>query len=80
MSIYPNPVQDKLNITINNVIGGNYKVRILSVAGIEVFSKAEVAAIGNTITISASSLSGGVYMVELTDATGFKQLKSFVKQ
>ena len=80
MSVYPNPVQDKLNITFSDVIGGTFKVRILSVAGIEVFSKGEVTAEGNTITVPASSLAGGVYMVELTDAIGFKQLKTFVKK
>ncbi len=80
ITIYPNPVQDKLNITLNNVIGGNYKIRILSATGMEVIGKSEVTAIGNTITLPANSLAGGVYVVELTDATGFKQLKNFVKQ
>ena len=79
-TIYPNPVQDNLNITISGAICGTYKVRILSMAGIEVFSKAEVTSIGNTLTVAASSLAGGIYMVEIIDSTGCKQLKTFVKQ
>ncbi len=48
-------------------------------AGIEVFSKAEVTSIGNTLTVSTSSLAGGVYMVEITDSTGCRHMKRFVK-
>jgi hypothetical protein len=79
LTIYPNPVQEKLNITLGAATNGTYKVRILSVAGVEVFSKQSVAANGNTIILDAGSLAGGVYVVELTDEFGNKQQEKFVK-
>ena len=79
LSIYPNPVQDKLNITLGTATYGTYKVRIITVAGVEAFSKSGVAANGNTISLDASNLASGVYMLELTDENGNKQLEKFVK-
>gem|GEM_PF-162324 len=79
LSIYPNPVQNKLNISLGTLTNGTYKVRIITVAGVEAFSKTGIAANGNTITIDASNLASGVYMLELTDQLGNKQLEKFVK-
>ena len=79
LTIFPNPVQDKLNITLGTAANGTYKVRIITVAGVEAFSKTGIAANGNTITLNASNLAGGVYMVELTDELGNKQIEKFVK-
>jgi len=79
LSIFPNPVQDKLNITIGGATNGTYAVRILTVAGKEVMNRGGIAANGNTIKLDASNLASGVYMLELTDATGNKQLEKFVK-
>jgi len=79
LSIYPNPVQNKLNISLGTLTNGTYKVRIITVAGVEAFSKTGIAANGNTITINASNLASGVYMLELTDQLGNKQLEKFVK-
>jgi hypothetical protein len=80
LSIYPNPVQEKLNIILGAVTNSIYKVRILAVSGVEVFSKAGIAANGNTISIDATSFVAGVYIVELTDEIGNKQLEKFVKE
>jgi len=52
----------------------------LSVSGVEVFNKAGIAANDNTISIDATSLATGVYVVELTDEIGNKQLEKFVKE
>ena len=80
LTIFPNPVQDKLNITFGTATNGTYKVRIITVAGVEALNKAGIAANANTISIDASSLASGLYMIELTDAKGNKQLEKFVKQ
>lgn len=80
LSIYPNPVQETLNIAFGATPNGTYKARILTVAGVEVFSKTGIAANANTITLDASSLASGLYMIELADAKGNKQLEKFVKQ
>ena len=80
ISIAPNPVQDKLNILLGTATNSTYKLRIITVAGVEVFNKTGVAAIGNTITIDVASLASGLYMVELTDGDGNKQVEKFVKR
>ena len=78
ISIYPNPVQDKLNIQLE-VVDKSYKVKILSVDGNEVLSKESVVPTGNTITMMANMLAGGVYIVELTDEKGNKARTKFIK-
>ena len=80
MNVFPNPVQDKLNITLTNSNSNAYKLRVLTIAGIEVVNKGEVLVNNSTITIPASKLAAGVYLIELTDAQGNKQLKQFVKE
>ena len=80
LSVYPNPVQSHLNITLANNSATTYKLRILTIAGIEAFNKAEVTANNSTITLPVSNLAAGVYSIELTDAQGNKQLKKFVKE
>ncbi len=79
-SIYPNPVQDKLNITFNNTNNTSYKLRVLTITGIEVISKTDVSANGNTLSLPVNKLAAGVYSLELTDALGNKQMKKFVKE
>ena len=80
ISIIPNPVQDKLNITLTNNRATAYKIRIMTLAGKEVFNKAESTTTNSVITIPASHLATGVYLLELTDTEGNKQLKKFVKE
>jgi len=79
ITIYPNPVKNVLNVTIGSATNGTYGVRILTVAGKEAMSRRGVAVNDNTITLNASNLAGGVYMLELTDENGNKQLEKFVK-
>ena len=80
LNVYPNPVQDKLNITLGNASNTTYKLRVLTITGIEVIGKSEVTANGTTISFPVSNLAGGVYTLELTDTLGNKQLKKFVKE
>jgi hypothetical protein len=55
-------------------------VRVLTAAGKEAFGREGVAANGNTISLDASGLAAGMYIVELKDATGNTQLQKFVKE
>ena len=80
ISVYPNPVQEKLNVTLTNSLSNNYKLRILTIAGIEVVKRGEVLVNNSTITLPVSNLAAGVYSLELTDAQGNKQMKQFVKE
>ena len=79
LTIVPNPVQNKLTVTLWGATNEIYKVRIITIAGVEVVSKTGVSANGNTLALDASSLASGVYMLELTDENGNKQLAKFVK-
>ena len=80
LKVAPNPVQDKLNITLTNINSNNYKLRILTIAGIEAFNKTEVTANNSMISLPVSNLAAGVYLLELADAQGNKSIKQFVKK
>ena len=81
LSIFPNPVQDKLNLTLTNAISnGSYTVRIINLAGKQVMMKTGIVAANNIISLKANELASGVYMVELTNANGYKWQEKFVKE
>lgn len=79
LSIFPNPTQSILNIKLNAANSSLCKVRILTLSGLEVFSKTGIPANGATIAVPVSRLASGVYVVELIDGEGNKQLQKFVK-
>ena len=79
ISIIPNPVQDKLNITLGNAANGNYNVHILSALGKTVYSNAITTVTECKLSLDASNLAGGVYIIELIDEKGIKRLGKFVK-
>ena len=80
IAIYPNPVQRKLNITLSTAATGNYDVRIASVTGKEVYSKTGTAVTDGKLSLDASNLASGVYVLELTDKQGNKHQEKFVKE
>ncbi len=81
LSIYPNPVQNKLNITLKGVVtGGLYKVKVTTLTGIIAFSKSDVPFSGNVATIDMNQLAAGMYLIELTDTKGNKLIDKFVKE
>ena len=79
ISINPNPVQQTINVFFSTATSGNYSVRILTGAGVEVFNREGVVASSNSISLDANHLARGMYLIELTDETGYKQLGKFVK-
>ena len=79
IAVYPNPVKSKLNISLG-AASGNYDVRITSVAGKEVIGKSAVTVTDGKLSLDASSLAAGVYVVELTDKEGNKYQEKFVKE
>ena len=78
IAIYPNPVQHRLNITLGTA-SGSYQLRITTVTGNEVYNKSATATNGK-LTLDASNLTSGVYMLELTDNQGNKYKEKFVKE
>ena len=79
IAVYPNPVKSKLNISLG-AASGNYDVRITSVAGKEVIGKSAVTVTDGKLSLDASSLAAGVYVVELTDKEGNKYQEKFIKE
>ena len=81
LSITPNPVQTKLNITLSNaILGGDYNVTITTVAGKKVYNKRNLQMVNNTIKVEVSHLLAGVYMLELEDNNGNRISEKFVKE
>ena len=80
IAIYPDPVKESLNIGWMNATSVTYKLRVLSVAGKEVMNKQVASTNLTKLSIPATSLASGVYMLELTDEHGNKQQQKFVKE
>ncbi len=81
LSISPNPIQKKVNITLSGAATGSlYKVRITTVAGKEAYSKLDVLVNGKSITLDVSHLAASVYIIELTNGKGNKLLDKFIKE
>ena len=71
-SIYPNPVSDQLFISSKNTVIET--ISIYSLTGKKVFEGAN-----KTNSIDVSTLSKGMYFVEISSASG-KSVKRFIKK
>jgi hypothetical protein len=79
-SIFPNPVQNNLNLSFSSGSATAVQVEIINNEGKKVASRqVQVAAGASTQTINTASLSSGTYYVRLISAEGETELK-FVKQ
>ena len=63
INIFPNPVQDRLNITFTNNNANSYKLRILTDVGSEVNKTANVVVNNSRMTIFTNSLANGGYLL-----------------
>jgi len=66
-SMYPNPTSGVLNISIPSSVDGNVELRLMDVAGSLVESHVVTAGINS---LDLSSISKGVYLVQLTSQNG----------
>lgn len=70
LTVYPNPVDDVVNLRIDGSLTGVHTVRITSVAGQTVSERAVTLTGGsNQLSIPAYDLTPGAYYVQLTDGT-----------
>ena len=75
--IFPNPVANQMNITVNNYQSGNHwSIKILDALGKEVFGKDEIQS--RFETVSVQYLPKGVYMVEI-QMNSLIQTRKFIK-
>ena len=62
LNIFPNPVSDQINISFEN--SGNYSLTIFNISGQKVFSQINI---NNNISIDASILNSGLYILRVFD-------------
>ncbi|HCQ14946.1 MAG TPA: hypothetical protein DIU20_01715 [Cryomorphaceae bacterium] len=67
MTIYPNPVQSKMQLELHNRTGSSIDIRILAMDGKEVYRKSEKELNGDSQwTLDLGKLAKGVYILEVT--------------
>ena len=76
-SVYPNPVNDELRISVNGLEDKSLLVRIFDQTG-SLVKSFETEVENNNITESVSGLSNGVYVVELSGKEG-KSVNKMIK-
>ena len=74
--LYPNPASSKLNILAKNV-NGNLKVRLIDIAGKEVYGSAMDLNNGQSFSINTAAFDKGIYFVVLESEQG-RQTKRVV--
>lgn len=74
-SLFPNPVQDVLNITIQNSQANDWLI-------VDVYGKTILRQVvqGNQVQLNTQNLSNGTYFVRVNFVNGSSSVKSFVKQ
>lgn len=78
VSIYPNPVQNNLNINLGLIKNSDVEINIKDVAGKTVLSKNNKLIKGdNTLNIETANLASGLYFVQIS-TEGFTSTKKIV--
>ena len=66
LSLYPNPVNDHLNIQINQMSGGNLLLQVSDILGKPVLAREfHFMGSGKTQTLDVSGLAKGIYIIQL---------------
>ncbi|MEO0312013.1 MAG: Secretion system C-terminal sorting domain, partial [Bacteroidota bacterium] len=81
-NIYPNPVNDFIDISFNQLPETDLQIKILDDRGSEIvrknYSKEELT---STVRIKTLSFSSGIYTLKINDQSGkINAVKKFVKQ
>ena len=72
--ISPNPTSDLIEIQSNS-IGGLFSIKLRSIEGKEIMSK--MTQLPNTLNLS--DLENGIYLLELSNDQGFREVKQIIK-
>lgn len=76
INLFPNPVNESINITVLNGTFSKAEVTIYSITGLEI---EKLIMNGNRKTISVQNLSSGTYFLNVHDENGFNKTIKFVK-
>lgn len=80
MSIYPNPVKDKLNISLDNMTGFPVHISLSALTGQVVYALTIAKNTGNAISISVNDMPDGMYLLTAKSATGTSAKKVVVNK
>ena len=79
LTIYPNPVKNKIYVILKNEANAIYDMKIITITGKEVYARMGTAVTSGKFILDASSFASGIYMLELSDHKGNMQHQKFVK-
>jgi photosystem II stability/assembly factor-like uncharacterized protein len=81
LGIYPNPAQDKIDVDLILASAAEISASIIDVNGSQVLRQHEVCRSGkSTMTLNASQLPTGIYMVRITTGTGSLSAPIIIKK
>lgn len=82
VNAYPNPFSDRLSVTVNEAINGKTTVRLATITGTVVSTQVlpEGLRAGNPVTIDASRLAAGTYLLTIENANRGRLAKVVVKR
>lgn len=80
LTLYPNPVHGKLQVSVKLSGSGPYSVQVFNVTGSEVWRQMGIAAGTRVVDINTAGLGAGVYSLVLTDEKGGVTVEKFVKE
>jgi hypothetical protein len=69
VSVFPNPVTDFVDVTINRQTGKKLKIEMVNMLGEIVYSNEQAGQIAGTQKIDCSTLAPGIYFVKVTAGT-----------
>jgi len=79
LSLYPNPVEDELNISLNQWGNSNVNIKVINQLG-QLFLESQISTMGSSvIELDVRKLETGIYFIHLTDEQGRSSLGKFVK-
>ena len=77
--IFPNPVKDLLQITVDNAAGINAEIKVFNVQG-QALLERKIVATSQLVQFNVSSLSPGVYFMKITNPDGIITMEKFIKE
>ena len=82
MNAYPNPFSDLLSVTVNEAINGKTTIRLTTITGKVVSTRVipEGLRAGSPVTIDATRLAAGTYLLTIEEVGGGRMSKVVVKQ
>ncbi|WP_350287904.1 PQQ-dependent sugar dehydrogenase [uncultured Croceitalea sp.] len=79
MLVFPNPIEDRIFLNTENIRGKTITLYIYNISGKEVLQQTKIVEDKSEVTIDASSLASGMYILKLVDDSN-QQIFKLVKR